>query len=57
MEKPKEDTPILNPKTVDALRWVAQEARAVILLGYTGPIHERLRKALKALEDAYNEQD
>lgn len=41
----------------DALRWVAQEARAVVLLGYVGPNHEKLRAALKALDAAYAKAD
>jgi len=40
----------------DALRWVAQEAKAVVMLGYTGPNHETLRKALDQLDQAYNVQ-
>lgn len=34
---------------LDKLRWVSQEARAAIMLGYTGPNHETLRKALAQL--------
>lgn len=34
---------------LDKLRWVSQEARAAVMLGYTGPNHETLRKALAQL--------
>jgi hypothetical protein len=34
---------------LDKLRWVSQEARAAVILGYTGPNHETLRKALAQL--------
>ena len=34
----------------DKLRWVAQEARAVVMLGYTGPNHETLRRALASIQ-------
>lgn len=41
----------------DALRWVAQEARAAVMLGFVGPNHETLRKALASLESAYSADD
>jgi len=34
---------------LDKLRWVSQEAKAAIMLGYTGPNHETLRRALAQL--------
>ena len=34
---------------LDKLRGVSQEARAAVMLGYTGPNHETLRKALAQL--------
>jgi hypothetical protein len=41
----------------DALTWVAQTARAVIMSGYTGPGHERLRTALGQLAESYAAAD
>lgn len=49
-----EPSKLWKARVNDALRWVAQEARAAVILGYTGPNHETLRKALDTLESAYN---
>lgn len=40
-------------RVFDALRWVAQEARAAKLTGVQLPAGSRLREALAALEQAY----
>ena len=42
-------------RRMDALRWVAQEARAAVMLGYVGKNHEKLRDALKMLDQVYRE--
>ena len=38
-------------RVLDKLRWVSQEARAAVMLGYTGQNHETLRKALAQLTE------
>ena len=40
---------VKRERVLDKLRWVSQEARAAVMLGYTGPNHETLRKALATL--------
>lgn len=40
-----------DAKRLDALRWVAQEAFAVVAVGAQLPRGSRLREALKALAD------
>ena len=40
---------VKRERVLDKLRWVSQEARAAAMLGYTGPNHETLRKALATL--------
>jgi hypothetical protein len=37
----------------DALRWVAQEAKAIQIMGVTLPKGSRLREALAVLEQTY----
>lgn len=46
-------TTIKDARVRDALRWVAQEARALNMLGAIGPNGSRLREALAALDGAY----
>ena len=41
----------------DALRWVAQEAKALRFRGVVLPPGSRLREALEALEAAYAAED
>lgn len=44
---------IKEARILDALRWVAQEARGVKMSCLTLPKESRLREALAALDEAY----
>lgn len=47
----------VDARVFDALRWVAQEARAVTLVGAELPRGSKLREALDALDAAYKKSD
>jgi hypothetical protein len=49
---------VKEARILDSLRWVAQEARAAVMLGWVeSPNHETLRKALASLERAFNAEE
>ena len=58
--KTKTDARVHNARVHDALRWVAQEARALVMSGHSSfgsRNDEKLRAALKALACAYAADD
>ena len=57
MEPNNSPTPaaVAAERVRDSLRWVAQNARGLIMAGHTDPRHDAgLRTALKSLDEAYS---